>query len=663
MTRRNTAAKTATGVPPRPLMPNNVDPNPFMGRESAIHNDSYSSDVSETVAPLGIYPEVGFVASKSGLAPAAVFFDDHDCAMIPYKSGCAGVVDLDGETIQVLGRFDPETDDTGGYGLQFAYSFTDCQGCLIGPTTHGHVVILRTRDGTGNLLEHFEKILDIDIFEIAVAQKACRKSDVDKLTLLSTVLDYDGNLWFTTGYYRIYPDRAPSGFAGFIASDCIKAALTRNATGVSGFGPVHFLSLSTGEGAENGISASKDGAVILTNKACYLLKAGRADVKVQWCTTYKSSGANDARPNDACIHITGGGLAWGSGTTPTLTKDLVLFTDNGKPNKLLALSMETGKLVASIPVLDTLPEGVRVSVENSILVYSGDPTRTSVVVCNWFGAGNPKLKDLTYPAKVSYDDLYDQNWVKNGNSYLYPGVERVDIVKDDRGGYSANKKWTRADLRGTSIFKLSTASGHLYCYDQNLETGMWMYRVLDFDSGATLLEVPVSREPEYNNMAVGMTIDTRGNALYCPSNTPNLLRLRDRFVYLPGTPDRAVDLGGTGRRRLSETESAELCGPAASFLHTARVEGMGSNETIAFRINGLSGSLGDFATYALNADGKPLLLTNGWDLTGEGGAAISGELVPETLYELRLCAGSLPGYDPAMQSVLAAVVLVRTNGT
>ena len=36
---------------------------------------------------------------------------------------------------------------------------------------------------------------------------------------------------------------------------------------------VYVYDLPVGEGAENGIAASRDGAVILTNQNCYLLRA------------------------------------------------------------------------------------------------------------------------------------------------------------------------------------------------------------------------------------------------------------------------------------------------------------------------------------------------------------------------------------------------------
>ena len=634
-----------------------------MGRESAIHNDSYSSDVSDAVAPLGIYPEVGFVAAEEGLAPPAVFFDDKDCAVIPFKAGCVGVADLDGETIRTLGKFVPGQDDAEQYGLQFAYSFTDSKGRLVGPTTHGHVVIIRTRDESGTLLERFEKALDVDILSESCRHQICTEDEKRKLTLLSSVFDYVGNLWFVTGYFRLYPDRAPAGFLGYISRQYIDDILNKKP--LSEKAKIHFRKLAPGEGAENGISSCKAGTVILTNKACYLFAAGDEGIVRQWHGPYDSAGARDANDSDQARNnpITGGGLAWGSGTTPTLTKDLALFTDNAEPNKLLAFSQKDGSLVASSPVLDTLGEGVRVSVENSILVYSGEPSRTSVVVCNWFGAGNPKLKSIVYPAKVSYDELYDETWVQDGNKHLYPGVERVDVVKNGNG-YHAEKIWSRSDLYGTSIFKLSTATGHLYCYDQDLATGMWMFRILDFDTGKTLLEIPVSDRPKFNNMAVGVTIDTRGNALYCPTNTPNLVRLRDRFVYLPDSPERLVDLGKTGRRRLTYEEFTALSGTRdipVSSLHGARIDGLGPREKIAYRINGIFGSPASLKAYCRNADEKlQLLPANAWELTHDGGTPVTGELHAESLYELRVRAGALPNYDAATGNVRAAVILAVT---
>ena len=75
---------------------------------------------------------------------------------------------------------------------------------------------------------------------------------------------------------------------------------------------VFVYELTPGEGAENGIAASKDGAVVLTNQNCYLLRAEEG-VDVVWCTPYESAGAKVSGEGDK---TTGGGLAWAAVARP-----------------------------------------------------------------------------------------------------------------------------------------------------------------------------------------------------------------------------------------------------------------------------------------------------------------------------------------------------------
>lgn len=56
---------------------------------------------------------------------------------------------------------------------------------------------------------------------------------------------------------------------------------------------------------------------------------------------YESNGANDSQSGAA----TTGGLSWGGGSTPTLTRDLLLFTDNLDPINLIAVDMKTGSVL------------------------------------------------------------------------------------------------------------------------------------------------------------------------------------------------------------------------------------------------------------------------------------------------------------------------------
>ena len=126
---------------------------------------------------------------------------------------------------------------------------------------------------------------------------------------------------------------------GYISRDAINAIL--NGEEVDLTASTFVYELTPGEGAENGIASSKEGAVILTNQNCYLLKADNG-VQVEWCTPYESAGAKDSKEGD---ETTGGGLAWGSGCSPSLTSNLVMFTDNQNPVNLLALDMKTGEKV------------------------------------------------------------------------------------------------------------------------------------------------------------------------------------------------------------------------------------------------------------------------------------------------------------------------------
>ena len=61
-------------------------------------------------------------------------------------------------------------------------------------------------------------MLDIDVK--AAAETALGKTL--EQNLLSVVFDYEGNLWFATGGFRIYPERAQQGVVGYIAHAAIE---------------------------------------------------------------------------------------------------------------------------------------------------------------------------------------------------------------------------------------------------------------------------------------------------------------------------------------------------------------------------------------------------------------------------------------------------------
>ena len=583
-------------LPIKTLTPKVIDENPYMAAsDSNIHHDCYNTDSTDEVLPVDIYSEINVSYEKvNPNASPAVFFDSYGHSVVPLLGGLA-IRDINADEAQTLGYFSPKQHDNGSYLIQSSYSFVDESNRIVCPTNDNRVLMLKATDEEGNVLPEFEKVLDIDIK--AAAEAALGKT-LDQ-NLLSVVFDYEGNLWFATGGFRIYPDRKQQGTFGYVSRAAIDKIL--NGEDVDLSDSVFVYELEPGEGAENGIAASKEGAVILTNLKCYLLQADNG-VKKVWETSYKSVGAKESKEGD---ETTGGGLAWGGGCSPSLTKDLVMFTDNQDPVNLIAVDMKTGEQVARMPVIDELPEGTQVSVENSAIVYDDGEGTVSTIVCNWFGAGSAKLGEADNDSSIqSYENIYDVGWLRQGNKMIAPGIERVDTVKTE-DGYEMKSIWCRSDLSDTSMMKLSTATGYIYGYVQDMETGMWQYIMLDFETGETAFTMDISDKPGYNNMAIGMYAGNSGNALYCPTGYLELLRLQDRFVYLPEMPYRKVDLDQAMRNVLSQEKFAADGGQGdvEGWLNTITIENVHPNTTVAIRMKGISGETGSLKLYAYGTDG------------------------------------------------------------
>ena len=625
-------------LPIKTLTPKVIDENPYMAAsDSNIHHDCYNTDSTDEVLPVDIYSEINVSYEKvNPNASPAVFFDSYGHSVVPLLGGLA-IRDINADEAQTLGYFSPKQHDNGSYLIQSSYSFVDESNRIVCPTNDNRVLMLKATDEEGNVLPEFEKVLDIDIK--AAAEAALGKT-LDQ-NLLSVVFDYEGNLWFATGGFRIYPDRKQQGTFGYVSRAAIDKIL--NGEDVDLSDAVFVYELEPGEGAENGIAASKEGAVILTNQKCYLLQADNG-VKKVWETSYKSVGAKESKEGD---ETTGGGLAWGGGCSPSLTKDLAMFTDNQDPVNLIAVDMKTGEQVASMPVIDELPEGTQVSVENSAIVYDDGEGTVSTIVCNWFGAGSAKLGEADNDSSIqSYENIYDVGWLRQGNKMIAPGIERVDTVKTE-DGYEMKSIWCRSDLSDTSMMKLSTATGYIYGYVQDMETGMWQYIMLDFETGETAFTMDISDKPGYNNMAIGMYAGNSGNALYCPTGYLELLRLQDRFVYLPEMPYRKVDLDQAMRNVLSQEKFAADGGQGdvEGWLNTITVENVHPNTTVAIRMKGISGETGSLKLYAYGTDGTlKEVPEEKWHIQTEDGET-PDTLSEDVLYEVHMTVEDSGDFD------------------
>jgi len=258
----DTDSAASAALPVKAMNAKRVDENPYMAKSDAnIHHDGYNTDSTDEVLPLGIYPEINVSYEKTNAnASPAIYFDSYGHAVVPLLGGIA-IRDLNAEETKTLGYFSPKQHDGGGYVIQSSYTFLDSENRIVCPTSNNHVLMLRATDEAGNVLPEFEKVLDIDIK--AAAEAALGKELTQNL--LSVVFDYDGNLWFATGGFRIYPEREQQGVLGYIAHSAIEAILNGEQADLSK--AVFVYGLALGEGAENGIAASKDGVITSMNTA------------------------------------------------------------------------------------------------------------------------------------------------------------------------------------------------------------------------------------------------------------------------------------------------------------------------------------------------------------------------------------------------------------
>ncbi|MEI3138246.1 MAG: hypothetical protein V8T31_00860 [Lachnospiraceae bacterium] len=166
--------------------------------------------------------------------------------------------------------------------------------------------------------------------------------------------------------------------------------------------------------------------------------------------------------------------------------------------------------------------------------------------------------------------------------------------------------WCRSDLSDTSMMKLSTATGYVYGYVQNLgklECGSISCWILK--QGKLVFSMDVANKPGYNNMAIGMYAGNSGNALNCPTGYLELLRLQDRFVYLLDMPYRKVDLDQAIRNVLSQEqfEADGGQGSVAGWLNTVTIEKCTSNTPVVLRMKRILGSAEEMKLYAYDANG------------------------------------------------------------
>ncbi|WP_244929924.1 hypothetical protein [Nocardioides sp. W7] len=234
--------------------------------------------------------------------------------------------------------------------------------------------------------------------------RVCGAEDCDAVTTLAP--GYDGRIWFATAHGR----------AGYVDRRTKQVRLRR-------------LSDRT-EIVANSMSTSPDGVAVTSDRATYLLRAGRTGrVRTVWRRGYDRGPAR--KP---------GQLSHGSGATPTFFgprtgHELVAITDNARPRAhLLVYRAGTGRLLCRVPFLDAAGSGT----ENSPIGW-----RRSVYVASTYGYPYPTTPDGAGEADPATADFVG-------------GMQRFDVTRK-----GCRSRWTNT-VRSAAVPKLSTAEGVIY---------------------------------------------------------------------------------------------------------------------------------------------------------------------------------------------------------
>lgn len=322
------------GSPPKakPLASHSVPQSPFLldGR-NGIHYDSYNSDVTNDLGPMGINPSVStHKLNRLGKSVPTVLFDSKGriiTVMISFTGTYLYLMDPSSLAILAEERlprknnihiFNQKDNDASGGGYLHM--------------TPSEQVIVPKMDKKIAFYQVIEK--NEKPFWKLVKETDLSKSLPKEAHINDAVLDYRGQLWFTTSI----------GIVGYVDKN-------------SGILETH----SFPEGLQNQLAIDSTGVYVLTNE--FMNKLSIQDdgkIKLEWRSSYDNrAGLN-------------GLVGSGSGTSPTLLgdkDDLIAIADNGIPQMHMNVyHRKDGRKICSVPVFGEGETGC----ENSLIGYGND---------------------------------------------------------------------------------------------------------------------------------------------------------------------------------------------------------------------------------------------------------------------------------------------------
>ncbi|WP_299491564.1 hypothetical protein [uncultured Shewanella sp.] len=266
------------------------------------------------------------------------------------------------------------------------------------------------------------------------------------------------------------------------------------------------LSIGVDQSVSNSIAIDEEGGIyVLTNKQIHRVQWDGVKLDLLWSTDYES-GPDEPLP---------GRLGTGSGSTPTLMgrqgeDKFVVFTDGSELMNLVLvwrdkipdgwMSISEGKdrrIAAEFPITFGLDDATRSVSEQSVLVrgYSAMvvDNQYSLDTSDWLD--NPNAGAMT----VLFSNL----------GFNTPfGVEKFSW---DPGSRKVISNWANQESCPNGIPTMSVASNIAYCWGQR--RAKWTLLGFDWDSGETVVEVPMGYGVRYNSTYAATQIGHDGQVV------------------------------------------------------------------------------------------------------------------------------------------------------
>lgn len=456
----------------------------------AYHRDTGNSRSDDYFGPLG---ENVTTSSSTNIKPAPLFWDDEGRltagAICNETTTC--IVALDPETFDILATWTGPTEPGSSLFFPFFTYSTMYEGRYITPALGPKVLEIERSDAANGTTLKLAKELDLSALVGEENQ------------IINSAYDEEGRFWFTTGGFRgAGPGSSnTSAVIGYIEPDgtmrhmVIPDTNVENAIAMSGT----TVYVNTGPAGAN----DRPNAV----GHLYAIASGRDGIQILYNETY-----------DAGSGIKPGGIARGSGSSPSLlgTK-YVAITGNAEMQIRLnifkqtssdasadyeSVSNKNGNLVCTVPIFRP-----NASATENTLITHFDGTIYSAVITASFNA----------PPVI---DFFNSSTTLNSSDHFVttaaPGFVRVDF---DPRNSSCRVRW-QVNLPTTGIGTLSTISGLLYCYHQDVGLArngeyVWYLSALEWQSGRVVWSVRTGTGPLFNNNYQSPTLGPDGAVYTC----------------------------------------------------------------------------------------------------------------------------------------------------